>query len=48
MTDTAWAFIIGAFYIAIIYMLVRPNSPGPQLVNTVAAAMAALVKGVIT
>lgn len=48
MSDNLWMVFIGSIYVAIIYMLVRPNSPGPQLVNTVAAALAALVKGVTT
>jgi hypothetical protein len=45
MKDTAWAIVIGAVYIAIVMMLVRPSSKGPAIINTIFAALSDLVKG---
>jgi hypothetical protein len=45
MKDSAWAIVIGAIYIAIVMMLVRPNSKGPAIINTIFAALSDLVKG---
>lgn len=44
MRDTAWEVIIGAVYIAIIFTLVRPNSKGPAVVNSILDALTDLVK----
>lgn len=40
-----WIIMVGVIYIAILYMLVRPSSSGPQLVTTVLDAISDLVKG---
>lgn len=45
MKDSAWAIVIGAIYIAIVMMLVRPNSKGPAIINQVFGALSDLVKG---
>lgn len=45
MKDDLWTVLVGAFYLGIVYVLVRPNSPGPQLVTSVSNALSDLVKG---
>lgn len=42
---TVWAIGIGSVYVAIIMMLVRPNSKGPAIINNLFNAMTDLVKG---
>jgi hypothetical protein len=46
MRDQIGFFVTAVIYIAIIYVLVRPGSPGTQLVQTVTGAFADLVRGV--
>jgi len=43
--DDIFTLVAAIFYIAIIYMLVRPSSAGPSIVNTVSSAFADLVRG---
>lgn len=45
MKGDFWFIMIGVIYVAILYMLVRPSSTGPQLVTTVLDAISDLVKG---
>lgn len=45
--DRAFTLIAATFYIAIIYVLVRPNSKGPVIVTSVANAFSDLVRGTI-
>lgn len=40
-----WTVVIGAVYIGILYMFVRPNSPGPQIISNIADALGNLIKG---
>lgn len=42
-----FTLIAAVFYIAIIYVLVRPNSKGPAIVNTMFGAFSDLVRGTI-
>jgi len=44
MSDTVWQLITGAVVIAIIFMLVRPNSPGPKFVEDISNAFASIIK----
>lgn len=37
------AFIVGALYLAILYSLVRPGSPGADLVKTISDALVGVV-----
>ena len=46
MTDAIGFYIVGAVYIAILFMLVRPSSKGPQIVQTISSTFADLVRGV--
>lgn len=43
MSDTIWAILIGAVMLAILVMLVRPNSPAVTAITTVSDALAALI-----
>ena len=43
MTRTAQSFLAGIIIIAIIFVLVRPNSQGPKLVSTVSSGLAGLL-----
>lgn len=45
--DDIFTLIAAVFYIAIIYMLVRPSSKGPSIVSNVSSAFADLVRGSI-
>lgn len=40
-----WYVITGAIYIAIIMLLVRPSSKGPQVIGQVLDALSDLLKG---
>jgi hypothetical protein len=42
-TDTFWQVLTGAIILAIIFMLVRPNSPAASAVASVSGALTALV-----
>jgi hypothetical protein len=46
MTDSISFYIVGVIYIAILFVLVRPSSKGPQLIATMSTAFADLVRGV--
>jgi hypothetical protein len=46
MRDQIGFLLAGILYLAILYVLVRPNSKGPTLVNTVLGTFADLVRGV--
>jgi len=43
-TDTVWQVITGAIILAIIVLLVKPNSPGPDAVKAISESLANLVK----
>lgn len=43
LSDTAWSFIGGVLVIAILVVLVRPNSKGPAIISGVGHALAGLV-----
>ena len=43
MSRTAGSFLTGIIIIAIIFVLVRPGSAGPQLVSGVSSGLAGLV-----
>lgn len=43
--DLIFWFIAASIYGAIIYMLVRPNSKGPELINNIFNALDDLVRG---
>lgn len=45
--DMLFTLIAAVFYIAIIYMLVRPTSSGPAIINNVFNAFSDLVRGSI-
>ncbi len=44
VTGLAWDFVIGAIYVAIVYTLVRPNSPAAATIKVVSSAMTGLVR----
>jgi hypothetical protein len=44
LSDSFKTWLVLIAYCAIIYVLVRPGSPGPLLINDVGNAMAAAVK----
>ena len=46
MRDSIWYLIAAIFYLAIVMLLVRPSSKGPQIIGDVLDALSALVKGV--
>ncbi len=46
MKDQAFTLIAAVIYIAILYVLVRPGSDGPQLVDTIFSTFSDLVRGV--
>jgi hypothetical protein len=46
MRDKIGFWLAGIIYLAILYVLVKPNSKGPGLVNTVLGTFADLVRGV--
>jgi hypothetical protein len=45
--NMAWTLVAAVIYIAIIYMLVRPSSNGPAIVNNVSSVFSDLVRGSI-
>jgi hypothetical protein len=45
--EMVFTLVAAIFYIAIIYMLVRPGSTGPALVNTISSTFADLVRGAV-
>lgn len=47
MSDNVFTFIAAIIYIAILYMLVRPGSNGPTIVNNIFSALSDLVRGSI-
>jgi hypothetical protein len=46
MTDKIAFFIVGILYLSTVYVLVRPNSKGPAIINTLFSTFADLVRGV--
>ena len=46
MKENLGIFFVGIIYIAILYTLVRPNSKGPQIIQTVFSTFTDLVRGV--
>jgi hypothetical protein len=47
MSDTFVAFFAGILILATIYVLVRPGSTGPVIVNSVLSTLTDLVRGSI-
>jgi hypothetical protein len=45
--DQIFTLIAAVFYVAIIYVLVRPGSNGPTIVTSISGAFADLVRGTI-
>jgi len=43
--DSVWYIVIAAIYLAILMLLVRPNSKGPQIVGQLLDALGDLLKG---
>jgi hypothetical protein len=43
--DTVFTFVAAIIYLAILYMLVRPNSKGPTLVKNITSALSDLIRG---
>jgi hypothetical protein len=43
MSGAAGTFLIGIIYLAVLFVLVRPNSQGPQLVKNVSDGLSGLV-----
>lgn len=39
-----WDFVVGAVYVAIVYTLVRPNSPAAATIKVITSAMTGLVR----
>jgi hypothetical protein len=46
MTDKLGYFLVGILYLSTVYVLVRPNSKGPGIINNLFSAFADLVRGV--
>lgn len=46
MKDQFFTLIAGVIYLAILYVLVRPGSKGPTIVNQILSTFADLVRGV--
>jgi hypothetical protein len=46
MRENIGFFLVGILYISTIYVLVRPNSKGPAIVNSLFSTFADLVRGV--
>jgi hypothetical protein len=44
MGDDVGTFVAGVIYVAIVFVLVRPGSSGPQLISTLTGGMVDLVK----
>lgn len=44
MSRDIGAFLAGVIVIAVLFVLVRPNSQGPKLVQTVGSAMSGLLQ----
>lgn len=45
--DRIFTLIAAVFYVAIIYILVRPGSNGPTIVNSIADTLSDLVRGTV-
>lgn len=45
--DQVFTLIAAVFYIAIIYVLVRPGSAGPNIVTSILGAFSDLVRGTV-
>jgi hypothetical protein len=43
--DTVFTFVAAIIYLAILYMLVRPSSKGPELVKNISGALSDLIRG---
>lgn len=46
MRDQIGVFLVGILYLAILYVLVRPSSKGPKIINNILGTFADLVRGV--
>lgn len=46
MRDQIGVFLVGILYLAILYVLVRPSSKGPTIINNILGTFADLVRGV--
>lgn len=45
--DMVFTLIAAIFYLAILYLLVRPSSNGPSIINTIFTSFSDLVRGTI-
>lgn len=43
--DSIWYIVVAVLYLAILMLLVRPSSKGPQIVGQLLDALSDLVKG---
>jgi hypothetical protein len=48
MSDIIWTYITGAIIVGILFVLVKPNSHGAQMVADVSNALAGLVKTTVS
>lgn len=46
MRDQIGVFLVGILYLVILYVLVRPSSKGPTIINSILGTFADLVRGV--
>jgi hypothetical protein len=46
MRENIGFFLVGILYISTVYVLVRPNSNGPAIINSLFSTFADLVRGV--
>lgn len=46
MRENIGFFLVGILYLSTLYVLVRPNSKGPAIINNMFSAFADLVRGV--
>lgn len=46
MRNQIGVFLVGILYLAILYVLVRPSSKGPTIINNILGTFADLVRGV--
>jgi hypothetical protein len=46
MRENIAFFLVGVLYLSTVYVLVKPNSKGPTIVNNLFSAFADLVRGV--
>lgn len=45
---TPWDWLVAVFFVALLYLIVKPNSVGPKAVGAVFGSMAAWVKKAVS